>query len=175
MMAGCSAPVAPLQQRVENVAPPLIVPTGRMHMRFSGEPTIAFVALDGTISSRGLLDGGALAEQTLTGGSGGEYVTWYVEMRPGRNLRGFEDDHARWTRSTAVMTVCGQIVQLQTARLPAIATIGNRPAHDPPKVAFAIAVPHRGQTIVARFEAASDHLELWEPIAHELLGSLRCL
>jgi hypothetical protein len=185
ILAGCSAKAAPIRQPVEATGPPpapLVVPAGRSEVRWP-ELSLSFVALDGAPVERKLWpEGGGVASQTLIGPGEAEYVSWRVRTAAGESLRTFETEHADWTRSGGeTLALCGQDVQVQVARRAEqdieciITTTGNHPGRNPPSVAFAVAVPHGNVTVYAEFQVSSDHFDVWEPVAHELLGSLRCL
>ena len=125
--------------------------------------------------------GGVLSQAVAIGERG--RAEWVVRVAPDETMRGFDDDHHDWTRSEGPpVTVCGRELPVAIAtHAPEDITCvimadgsPNHPDHIGPRAAYAIALPHRGMTVVAKFEVETDEVDRWRPIALAFLGSLRC-
>lgn len=125
---------------------------------------------------------GGVARQAVAIGERGR-ADWIVRVAPDETMREFDDEHRDWTRSEGPpLTVCGRELPVAIATHAAeditcvIMADGspNHPDRIGPRAAYAIALPHRGMTVLARFEVESEDVERWRPIALAFLGSLRC-
>jgi hypothetical protein len=155
------------------------LPTGQTELRWP-ELQLQFATLESAPVERTRWPhGGGGAMQELIGDDG-ERASWIIRAAADVSMREFDDDHHDWARSIGdELALCGEQVRIQIARKDAqdfecvISTTGNHPAHPPDgRIRGRRAQPWHDR---ARFEVESKHLDTWEPIARELLGSLRCL
>jgi len=177
MLVGCGTPPTPSPAPPPKPLPALEVGTSTWR-----EVGLELATFTGVELAKHPWPAGGVASQTVVV-DGSERLDWLLRLAPDESMRGFDDDHHDWVRTEGPpVVVCGHAVPVAIATHAAediecvIMADGtpNHPEHIAPRLAYAIAVPHHGMTLVARFEIESENVERWRPMALRFLASLRC-